>query len=294
MSPRALVPLLLLVGCAIGDDEPTPMSSASMPTMPGYVPTTGFATDVLTSEVDPTNDPTPASSPATDPPDPSTTSGEPLTTGPAQTTSGPVDTGDDTTTTQPPDPSTTNVDTGPQPCEDTCLDPPNPCYDSPGNCINGLCDYAPSADAKPCDDGNECTTNDVCNGAGSCGGTPLDCVAPGPNATGGTCQNGSCNYGCVDPYENCDGDWANGCEVPTGVAHVCDQSGINPDGCWTAYCGNSNSPKAHNFGAYFCMDCATCNEPSPGQNQWCNHTTGKFYPYEAGSCGSYNDLVCAP
>lgn len=134
----------------------------------------------------------------------------------------------------------------------------------------------------------------MCNGAGSCAGTPIDCVAPGPHATGGACQNGACVYACEAPYENCDDDWSNGCEIPTGVAHVCDLGGIADDGCWTAYCGTSNNPKAHNFGTYYCLDCATCTQPSPGQDAWCNHSTGNFYPPEAGSCGAYNDLVCAP
>jgi hypothetical protein len=110
----------------------------------------------------------------------------------------------------------------------------------------------------------------------NCGGCGDTCSAAA-HATA-ACTAGACQYSCQAPWENCDGDWGNGCEVPVGVEHQCSASGLDPNGCWTAYCGNSASPDAANFGTYHCMDCATCRVPAAGQCQWCNHTTGTFYP----------------
>jgi hypothetical protein len=294
VKPRALVPLLCVLACAIGDEESQlSVGSATVPTMP-TVPTSLDPADSGEPATDPTDD---SSDPATtnNPsiPDPSTTT-FPTTTDPAASSStAPPDTGDDTTTDAAS--TTVPVDTGDDcgPCDS----PPGQCYANPGSCINGACDYAPTPDGSDCDDGDECTGNDVCNGAGSCvPGPAAACSAP--HTTGGTCQNGSCvGFQCVAPYENCDGDWENGCEVPVGVANQCDAGGLTPDGgCWTAYCGASNDADATNFGTYHCIDCATCHEPSQGQWQWCNHTSGNWYPPEAGGpCGVNNkDLVCKP
>jgi hypothetical protein len=160
-----------------------------------------------------------------------------------------------------------------------------------GECVDGQCTGGDCpAGTADCNgnpaDGCEVQlgTNSDCGGCGdACGGAD--------HATG-SCVAGACQFQCQAPWENCDGDWGNGCEVPVGVEHQCSSSGLDPNGCWTAYCGNSANPDATNFGSYFCMDCATCRVPGAGQCQWCNHTTGLFYPQEACACGSYEDLAC--
>ena len=131
----------------------------------------------------------------------------------------------------------------------------------------------------------ELGTNSDCGGCGeACGNAD--------HATG-SCSAGACDYQCTGAWENCDGDWGNGCEIPVGVPHQCDDGGLNPtNGCWTAYCGNSADPSATNFGSFYCIDCATCASPAAGQCQWCNHSTGLFYPADACACGGYEDLAC--
>jgi len=160
--------------------------------------------------------------------------------------------------------------------------------------VDGGCVYSPAGAEVLCDDGDACTEDDGCDGAGGCDGVVIDCERP--HAGGGACAAGVCQgFECVAPWENCDGNWDNGCEVPTGVANQCDVNGLNPDGgCWTAYCGQSADPKAKNFAGFFCYDCSTCHTPEPGSWQWCNHSTGSWYASEAGSCGNFEDLVCGP
>jgi hypothetical protein len=59
---------------------------------------------------------------------------------------------------------------------------------------------------------------------GGCGGVALDCERP--HASGGVCQAGVCQgFECVAPWADCNGDWDDGCEVPTGVANQCDANG---------------------------------------------------------------------
>lgn len=179
------------------------------------------------------------------------------------------------------------------PCGGPC-DAPGPCEEPGGACVAGECVYSPTAAEVACDDGDACTADDACDGAGGCHGAPIACERP--HTSGGACVGGVCQgFQCVAPWSDCDADWDNGCEVPTGVANQCDANGLNAEsGCWTAYCGALDDAKARNFGSYYCYDCPTCNTPMPGLWQWCNHTTGTWYPAEAGSCGASEDLVCAP
>lgn len=178
-------------------------------------------------------------------------------------------------------------------CAGACI-APGPCEVGPGECVDGECVYSPAGAEVGCDDGDPCTEDDACDGAGGCGGAALDCERP--HASGGACQAGVCQgFECVAPWADCNGDWDDGCEVPTGVANQCDANGLNADsGCWTAYCGSSEDPKAKNFAGFFCYDCSTCHTPEPGQWQWCDHSSGTWYGSEAGSCGKFEDLVCAP
>lgn len=143
-----------------------------------------------------------------------------------------------------------------------------------------------------------------CNGESGDGcevqlGTDSDCAGCGDACVAGanadvSCNEGTCEFQCQSPWDNCDGDWTNGCEIPVGVPHQCDDQGINlTTGCWTAYCGNSMAAGVTNFGTFYCMDCSTCRSPIAGQCQWCNHTTGEFYPLDTCACGAAEDLACS-
>ncbi len=200
-------------------------------------------------------------------------------------------------------------------CEHGAAAPGAPCDDGQACTISDACDgegvcFGVELDcgAGECVDG-ECVDKGCAEGMADCNGdmndgcevqlgTDSDCggcgdsCAPGANATG-SCNAGSCDFQCQAPYDNCDGDWGNGCEVPVGVPHQCDASGLNPGGgCWTAYCGNSASADATNFGTFYCMDCATCRSPAAGQCQWCNHDSGQFYDADVCGCGTFEDLAC--
>jgi hypothetical protein len=219
------------------------------------------------------------------------------------------------------------------------------CFEPQGVCVAGVCEFAPKPAGAPCNDGDACTEDDVCDGLGECMGNEIECSAP--NASGGSCANGACgdltcntgwgncngdwsdgcetpldtaqNCGgcgepctagqnatadcssgtcqrsCVAPWENCDDDWSNGCEIPTGVANQCDANGLNTaTGCWTAYCGSSNANNAVNFGTWYCSGCSNCHVPSAGMCHWCSPSAGVWYPPDSCVCGSYEDLACNP
>ena len=182
----------------------------------------------------------------------------------------------------------------PQSCTSTCDAPPGDCFADAGECIDGTCNYAPVLAGESCTD--DCPAGGFCDAAGQCicaaGGCEDTCVA-GEHATATCDESGECIRECEPPYENCDGDWSNGCEIPVGVPGVCDAAGINLEsGCWTAWCGASDAPEATNFGTFYCSDCSTCREDG-GQCQWCNHDTGQWYPAEACTCDpEYHDVAC--
>lgn len=58
----------------------------------------------------------------------------------------------------------------------------------------GECNYAPNV--GPCDDGDACTTGEICDEAGMCQGSPVNCDDNNP------CTNDSCNSmtGCVNSF----------------------------------------------------------------------------------------------
>lgn len=78
-----------------------------------------------------------------------------------------------------------------------CNSPPNSCFFDAGACQepSGTCAYTPRpAGTGSCDDGNNCTTGDDCEGDGGCAGTPVTCAPPNQ------CQNASTS---CDPGGNC-------------------------------------------------------------------------------------------
>ena len=273
--------ILLLAACASG--EPTATSYG--PPAVSSVTLAGSSSGevVVTSEGGDSDDTTGGASSSSSSGEPATTTAPP--TGDTTTEATAVD-----PTTSVGDDTTTSVDA----CGGPCDAPPGPCHVAVGQCIVGECVYSQFMAGEACDDGDGCTQGDVCDGAGVCQGAAIVCEAA--NASGGACVDGACaGFVCTAPYEDCDGDMSNGCEVPVGVANQCDAGGLNPDGgCWTAYCGSSGKAGATNFGTYYCSDCSTCNTPGNGLWQWCNHSTGNWYDPAAGSCGASEDLVCPP
>jgi hypothetical protein len=193
--------------------------------------------------------------------------------------------------------SATASATGGGSCDEACESPPGECYLAPGNCIDDGCVYDPALAGTPCL--GDCKGGGHCDAAGMCiCGAPDDCAStclPGPNMDAACDEAGMCIRSCQAPYDDCDGDPSNGCEVPVGVPHQCDLSGLNPDGgCWTAYCGSAAGDGVFDFGTYHCVDCSTCGTTDGGQCHWCNHDTGNWFPAEACECGTYLDAVCGP
>jgi hypothetical protein len=178
-----------------------------------------------------------------------------------------------------------------------CVGAPASCdfnHTQGGTCIDGMC-QGMTCDVGwgDCDGNGDNGCETPLQGREACEVCAEPCVA-GPNATA-ICNAGTCEYGCEAPFENCDGDWSNGCEIPTGVPNQCDAQGLNSTtGCWTAACGNSTDPDAVNFGSWFCFECTTCHSPAPGICQWCDHQSGTWYPTDSCACGAFEDLVCTP
>lgn len=186
---------------------------------------------------------------------------------------------------------TTSAETTGEPACPPCPEAPGPCQSDESTCVDGVCVYLDLDEGLPCDDGDACTVNGLCQ-AGVCVGETLPCEAP--NAVG-TCQGGACGaWECTGDWGNCDGSWENGCEVPVGVANQCDSEGLNPEsGCWTAYCGAAEGPDVHNFGDYYCVECDNCRTPGEGLVQWCSHTSGTWFPPADGACSAQADnAVC--
>lgn len=183
----------------------------------------------------------------------------------------------------------------PIPCDDVCEAPPNDCLLAPGVCTDGTCDYPTALAGTPCTSG--CTSSGFCDAAGTCqcAESCADTCVGGPNMTAACDEAGACIRTCTAPYDDCDGDPANGCEVPVGVPHQCDATGLKADGgCWTAYCGEAQGDGVFNFGTYHCVDCSTCGTTDGGQCHWCNHDSGTWFPAEVCECGDYLDAVCGP
>lgn len=118
-------------------------------------------------------------------------------------------------------------------CEPTefvqCDTPRGACFGSEGSCSDGACVYPPLLADTPCDDGDACTLEDVCDGAGSCAPGP-QCPQQGPCTTN-ACEDGACVLTPVPDGTSCGNDSADRC---CGGACV----DISTD---TAHCGGCNT-----------------------------------------------------
>jgi hypothetical protein len=160
--------------------------------------------------------------------------------------------------------------------------------------VSATCNYTCKSGWGNCngswDDGCETSLTTTSN-CGSCGKT----CSSAAHATA-SCSGGTCKLTCVAPYEDCDKNQSNGCEIPVGVANKCDKQGLNSsNGCGTAYCGSSSTTAAANFGTWTCVFCTHCHHYSDGY-AWClfNPGPGEFSPDRCTTCcnASLVDHVC--
>lgn len=72
--------------------------------------------------------------------------------------------------------------------------------------------------------GGACT--DTATSAQHCGRCDNACPSSMPN-TRPVCRAGACDLECATTHTNCDGDWSNGCETPSGDARTCNGTCTN-------------------------------------------------------------------
>ncbi len=123
---------------------------------------------------------------------------------------------------------------------------PNGCLD--GACTDTACDGATAG--TTCDDGNPCTTEDACDGAGGCAGTVLDCSGFDDACTTGACHPGTgmcvgvpkpLGTSCEDGDLCTNGDFCSvGQCVPGALADCNDDNSCTDDACdaTTGECAN--------------------------------------------------------
>ncbi len=119
------------------------------------------------------------------------------------------------------------------------------------NCDSGTCKATVCSGNNHVNDGS-CELNDIYN----CGYHGRGC--PGrSNAAATSCSGGQCGYTCNDGYENCDGNWDNGCEVNLRGNHwsSCSKS------CISGYAdcdGSASNGCEVNLSANALKTCSTC------------------------------------
>jgi len=168
-----------------------------------------------------------------------------------------------------------------------------------GTCIQGRC-----MDLT-CDEGwgdcngsmaDGCETN-LLEDPEHCGKCSRHCSA-GPNASA-TCSGGDCGRTCVPPYQDCNGDPKDGCEIPVGVPNSCGLSGLTDfqsaagatPGCGTAYCGSGDFGWATgnvSFGSWHCVFCSHCEQFADGF-AWCIASQGTFSAQRCTNCCKVGD-----
>lgn len=127
------------------------------------------------------------------------------------------------------------------PCDTSsqCVTPPGPCHEVQGTCVSGECEYRAKKAGVACDDGELCTVNDTCDGAGQCSsGTAFVCDQPPSQCheARGTCANNTCSYplkrtgtSCNDGNACTESDKCGDTGVCAGTAKACNSP---PDQCY--------------------------------------------------------------
>jgi len=157
------------------------------------------------------------------------------------------------------------------------------CIGTPYNCSPGVCeasstpngtgcDVVFSNSGTPCNDGNNSTNNDQCNGSGTCAGTPYTCTPT-------QCQQSSTPNGTNCTVVNQPNGTLCGSQNPCNSATTC-QNGTcvpgSPNSCGNGTCQASCGENTSSCAA----DCQTPGTPNDG-------TCG----YLENACNSYNDCV---
>lgn len=138
-------------------------------------------------------------------------------------------------------------------------DDKTPCQSAKCDPLSGMCTTQPGADGSPCDDGNQCTSLDLCSG-GACQGKPLDCDDQDP------CRADSCNP-------------ATGCQhIPTAAPCSDGDNCTLGDSCINGACA-PGSPKS-------CEDSNVCTQDAC-QGGACINTAS------LGTCDDDNDCTKA-
>jgi hypothetical protein len=109
------------------------------------------------------------------------------------------------------------------------------CWDGMNGCVAATCDgYGACVQSalpwQPCDDGNACTVEDLCNSAGQCAGTSVDegtsCADEDGCNGAETCQTGVCIPGTPLSVDDGDENTIDACDPSTGTVHHADCSAI--------------------------------------------------------------------
>ena len=155
------------------------------------------------------------------------------------------------------------------PCANVvCNTPPTQCHAPTGTCTAGTCAYA-LAPGQGCEDGNACTSNDMCDAAGQCVGAAVACASP-PAPT------------CADADTSVVFDAQGVCLPGSGDCQYTQQTVSCPGMCGAATAGLCPNPCAGR----------TCDTPPtpcfavPGA---CNETTGACSYTVDGAITACND-----
>ena len=169
----------------------------------------------------------------------------------------------------------------------------NPCTND--GCLFGDCWHG--ANSNPCDDGNNCTTGDVCTGgvgSGTCAGNPVVCD-DNNDCTFDYCFSGSCEYVSLDEFLQLPCNDGNACtqneycawgQCVGGVVINCNDN----NSCTNDSCDNGNCVNTPN---YSCGDgVCSCGENASSCSADCSSPTSC-----AGNCGGsagecYCDSAC--
>lgn len=121
-----------------------------------------------------------------------------------------------------PCPSGCNAVTGAcnaDPCNGVaCNQPPGPCFQDAGTCSGGVCSYTLKPAGSGCDDGDECSSGDLCDEQGQCAGVAVACSTPPAPA-------------CLDASTSQSFEAAGVCDAATGDCSYTPVSTPCPGGC---------------------------------------------------------------
>ncbi len=146
-----------------------------------------------------------------------------------------------------------------------CAGIPVDCSPGPGDCgvqraCNGTATCTETFPTGSCDDGDACTYDDVCDGAGSCGGTAIVCTnAPGCGEQRSCNGTSTCTTSFPTTGDSCDdGD-------PCTYDDACDGAG----GCVGIPITCNDAPGACGANRA-CNGTSSCTETFPGATTSCN------------------------